>query len=128
MAETIVEVAEVEKTAPVTTASSFAERLLQASPRSYAVQLLASHSEASIIEFIAQLGGDHPAGYFETRYQNKPWFVGVLAPFDDRDEATGIISSLPAKLRSNDPWVRSVAGIQTDLRKLLDSKLVSVKE
>ena len=127
VAETIVEVAVVKKTALITTASPFVERLLQASPRSYAVQLLASHSEASIIEFIVQLGGDHPAGYFETRYQNKPWFVGVLAPFDDRDEAAGIISSLPAKLRSNEPWVRSVAGIQTDIRKQLESKLVSVK-
>ena len=127
VAETIVEVAVEEQTAVITIASSFVERLLQASPGTYAVQLLASHSEASIIEFIVQLGGDHPAGYFETRYQNKPWFVGVLAPFDDRDEATGIISSLPAILRSNEPWVRSVAGIQTDIRKLLDSKLVSVK-
>ena len=127
VAETIVEVAVVKETVLITTASSFVERLLQASPRSYAVQLLASRSEASIIEFIVQLGGDHPAGYFETRYQNKPWFVGVLAPFDDRDEATGIISSLSAKLRSNEPWVRSVAGIQADIRQLLDSKIVSVK-
>ena len=127
VAETIVEVAVEEQTAVITIASSFVERLLQASPGTYAVQLLASYSKASIIEFIVQLGGDHPASYFETRYQNKPWFVAVLAPSDDRDEATGIISSLPAILRSNEPWVRSVAGIQTDIRKLLDSKLVSVK-
>ena len=91
------------------------------------MQLLASHSEASVIEFIVKLGIDHPAGYFETRYQSKPWFVAVLAPFDDRSEAMGIISSLPAKLHPNEPWIRSVAGIQTDIRKLLDSKLVSIK-
>ena len=126
-AETIAEVAVVKEAVAITTASSFVERLLQASPGDYAVQLLASHSEVSIIELIVQLGGDHPAGYFETRYQNKPWFVLVLAPFDDKGEAAGIISSLPATLRSNEPWVRSVAGIQTDIRKLLDSKLVLVK-
>ena len=91
------------------------------------MQLLASYSEARIIEFTVQVGGDHPAGYFETRYQNKPWFVAMLAPFDDRDEAAGIIPSLPAKLRSNELWVRSVAGIQTDMRKLLDAKLAPVK-
>jgi DamX protein len=125
-AKTIAEVAVAEETAVITT-SSFVERLLQASPGDYAVQLLASHSQASIIDFIAQLGGEHPAGYFETRYQSKPWFVAVLASFDDRNQATAAISSLPAKLRSNEPWVRSVAGIQTDIRKLLDSKLVSVK-
>jgi len=118
VAEPIVEIA---------TASLFVERLLQAPSGNYAVQLLASHSEANISEFVVQLGGDHPAGYFETRYQGKPWFVAVLAAFDDRDEATRAISSLSAKQRSNEPWIRSVAGIQTDIRELLGSKLVSVK-
>jgi len=127
VAQPIVEVAVVEETVVIATASSFVERLLQASPGNYAVQLLASHSEANISAFVTQLGGDHPAGYFETRYQGKPWFVAVLAAFDDRELATQAISSLPAKLRSNEPWVRSVAGIQTDILALLDSKLVSSK-
>ena len=129
---TIVEVAVadvgvVEETAVIATASPFVEQLLQASPRNYAVQLLASHSEANISDFVTQLIADHPAGYFETRYQGKPWFVAVLAAFDDRDKAARAISALPAKLRSNEPWVRSVAGIQTDILQLLDSKLVSLK-
>jgi len=123
----IVEIAAVEETVVIATASPFVEQLLQASPRDYAVQLLASYSEANISEFVAQLNTGHPAGYFETRYQGKPWFVAVLAAFDDRDEAARSISSLPAKLRSNEPWVRSVAGIQTDIQELLDSKLVSLK-
>ncbi len=125
--EPVVEVAVAEQTAVIAKASPFVERLLQASPGNYAVQLLASHSEANISEFVTQLAGDYPAGYFETRYQGKPWFVAVLGAFDDRGQATQAISSLPAKLRSNEPWVRSVAGIQTDIRELLDSKLVSVK-
>jgi len=120
VAEQLIELAVVE-------ASPFVEQLLQASPRNYAVQLIASHSEANISEFLAQLDGEHPAGYFETRYQDKPWFVVVLAPFDDREQATRAIASLPEKLRSNEPWARSVAGIQTDIRELLDSKLVSGK-
>ncbi|MFT7470906.1 MAG: DamX protein, partial [Kiritimatiellia bacterium] len=123
----VAKLAVVVETAVIATASPFVEQLLQASPRDYAVQLLASHSEANISEFVTQLKADHPAGYFETRYQGKPWFVAVLAAFDDRDKATRAISSLPAKLRSNEPWVRSVAGIQTDIRQLLDSKLVSLK-
>ena len=123
----VVEVAVVEETAVIATASPFVERLLQASPGNYAVQLLASRSEANISAFVPQLGGDHPAGYFETSYQGKPWFVAVLAAFNDRDMATQAISSLPAKLRVNEPWARSVAGIQTDILQLLDSKLVSLK-
>ncbi|PCI81183.1 MAG: hypothetical protein COB20_02135 [SAR86 cluster bacterium] len=128
VAEPIVEVAVVvEETAVIATPSAFVERLLQASSGNYAVQLLASHSEANISEFVAQLSGDHSAGYFETRYQGKPWFVAVLAAFEDRDKAARAIASLPARLRSNEPWVRSLAGVQTDIRELLDAKLVSVK-
>ena len=127
VAEPIVDVAVVEETALIATASPFVEQLLQALPENYAVQLLASHSEANISEFVKQLKGDHPSGYFETRDQGKPWFVAVLAAFDDRDKAARAISSLPAKLRANEPWVRSVAGIQTDILQLLDSKLVSLK-
>ncbi len=117
----------VEQTAVIATASPFVERLLQASPENYAVQLLASHSEANIKKFVAELSGNQAAGYFETRYQGKPWFVAVLAVFDDRAQASRAIASMPAKLRSNEPWIRSVAGIQTDIRALLDSKLVSAK-
>jgi septal ring-binding cell division protein DamX len=123
----VADIAVVKETVVIATASPFVEQLLQASPRNYAVQLLASHSEANISDFVTQLSADHPAGYFETRYQGKPWFVAVLAAFDDRDKAARAISALPAKLRSNEPWVRSVAGIQTDILQLLDSKLVSLK-
>lgn len=126
-AKQMVEVAVVEETAELAKASPFVERLLQASPENYAVQLMAAHSEANISEFVAQLGGNQSAGYFETRYQGKPWFVAVLAAFDDRDQASRAISSLPAKMRSNEPWIRSVAGIQTDIRELLGSNLVSAK-
>lgn len=117
----------VKEAAVITAASPFVERLLQASPGNYAVQLLASHSEVNISKFVGELGSDQSAGYFETRFQGKPWFVAVLAAFDDRGQATRAIASLPAKLRSNEPWIRSVAGIQTDIRELLNSKLVSSK-
>ena len=123
----VVEIAAVEETVVIATASPFVEQLLQASPRDYAVQLLASYSEENISEFVAQLNTGHPAGYFETRYQGKPWFVALLATFGDRNEAARSISSLSAKLRSNEPWVRSVAGIQTDIQELVDSKPESLK-
>lgn len=126
--EPVVEIAVAEiPTVEQTAASPFVERLLQASPGNYAVQLLASHSEVSISKFVSELSSNQSAGYFETRFQGKPWFVAVLAAFDDRDQANRAIASLPAKLRSNEPWIRSVAGIQTDIRELLGSKLVSSK-
>lgn len=134
VAEEVAEiVAEIEEpAAPAETlvlaeASTFEERLLRAPPENFAVQLLASHSEENIKGFLTQFGSDQPAGYFETRHQGRPWFVAVLAEFDDRSQASQAISALPADLRSNQPWIRSVAGIQTDIRELLNSKLVSAQ-
>ena len=127
-AEIVAEVAEIEEPAEtlvLAEASSFEERLLRASPEDFAVQLLASHSEENIKGFLTQFGSDQPVGYFETRHQGRPWFVALLAEFDDRSQATQAISALPAQLRANQPWIRSVAGIQTDIRELLNSKLVS---
>jgi DamX protein len=117
----------VEVTPVLAEASEFEELLLQEAPESFAVQLSASRSEANISAFVGQLTGKQPVGYFETRHQGGPWFVAVLAPFSDRDQATRAISALPGKMRSNQPWIRSVAGIQTDIREQLSSKLVSAK-
>ncbi|MEX0963444.1 MAG: AAA family ATPase [Pseudohongiellaceae bacterium] len=115
------------KTAELASATSFEEQLLQAPSGNFAVQLLASHSEANIKQFVAQFERNQPAGYFETRYQGKPWFVAVLGAFDDRNLASQAIAALPAQLRSNQPWIRSLAGIQNDIRELQSAKLVSAQ-
>ena len=125
--EQVAEVPVLEATPVLAEASAFEGLLLQEAPESFAVQLSASRSEANISAFVGQLTGTQPVGYFETRHQGGPWFVAVLAPFSDRDQATRAISALPEKMRSNQPWIRSVAGIQTDIREQLSSKLLSAK-
>ena len=125
--EQVAEVPVLEATPVLAEASAFEGLLLQEAPESFAVQLSASRSEANISAFVGQLAGTQPVGYFETRHQGGPWFVAVLAPFSDRDQATRAISALPEKMRSNQPWIRSVAGIQTDIREQLSSKLLSAK-
>jgi len=125
--EQVAEVPVLEATPVLAEASAFEGLLLQEAPESFAVQLSASRSEANISAFVGQLTGTQPVGYFETRHQGGPWFVAVLAPFSDRDQATRAISALPEKMRSTQPWIRSVAGIQTDIREQLSSKLLSAK-
>ena len=125
--EQVAEVPVLEATPVLAEASAFEGLLLQEAPESFAVQLSASRSEANISAFVGKLAGTQPVGYFETRHQGGPWFVAVLAPFSDRDQATRAISALPEKMRSNQPWIRSVAGIQTDIREQLSSKLLSAK-
>lgn len=93
------------------------ERLLALPGTRYTLQLLGSQSEANARAFIAGNGGDQKLAYFESRYQDKPWFVVVYGDYPDRDSARAAIGGLSAKLRDLQPWARSLAEVQADIRK-----------
>jgi len=98
--------------------SEFENQLLGYPANNFAVQLLGSRSEVNVKEFVAdkQVADSH--GYFETRFQSQPWYVVVFGNFDDRGTAAQAIQQLPESLRSLQPWVRPINGIQADIRQL----------
>jgi DamX protein len=114
-----------EQEPTLTGISDFEKHLLHASSQNYTVQLLASHSEANLKGFISGLEIEQTSGYFETQYNDKPWFVAVIGDFSDRTDAATAIANLPETLRSYRPWVRSIADIQGDIRQRMAAKLVS---
>lgn len=116
---------EEEQESALNEISDFEKRLLRISSQNYTVQLLASHSEANLKDFISSLEIEQASGYFETQYNDKPWFVAVIGDFSDRADAATAIAGLPEKLRSYRPWVRSIAEIQVDIRQRMATKLVS---
>lgn len=125
--ENVLETTVIEEAIVLPQVSEFEQHLLQASPQNYTVQLLASHSEVNIKDFIAKLDSDQVSGYFETRLKEKPWFVAVIGNFSDREGASSAIQDLPQSLRSSRPWVRLIAAIQDDIRQLQVAKLVTAK-
>jgi DamX protein len=95
---------------------SAAEReLLAKSPESYTVQLLGSHSETNVKNFIAS--NDTPLSYFESSYRDRPWFVVVHGSYPDRAAARAAIDRLPVPLRELQPWARNLSDIQADIRR-----------
>lgn len=98
--------------------TAFERSLLAAAPDSYTVQVLGSRSVASIRDFLSQHGELSGSGYFETRYQNQPWYVVVAGNFSQRQSAEQAIAQMPAEVRRLQPWVRSVGDIQSDLQEL----------
>ena len=96
-----------------------AERaLLSESPAHYTLQLLGSHSEDSVKSFIASNSIPAELSYFESRHQDRPWFVVVHGSYPDRDAAREAIDRLPPPLRELQPWARSLSDIQADIRSL----------
>ena len=98
--------------------SDFEKSLLEYPGSSYTVQIMGSHSETNVQRFIEEQLVSSQRGYFETRFQEKPWFVVVLGQFENHSDATKAIEELPGPLRSLQPWIRSIADIQSDIREL----------
>jgi septal ring-binding cell division protein DamX/type II secretory pathway predicted ATPase ExeA len=115
-------VVEVEaEEAPVETAISQVaaapqHKLLSLPSNNFTLQLLGSRSENNVRNFIAQNSNDDNISYFETRFQEKPWYVVVYGNYPDRAAAKAAVASLPRPLSELEPWARNLAQIQRDIR------------
>lgn len=114
--------ANTEETQPeivaTSSASDFEQQLLASPGDHYTVQIMGSRSEDSVKRFVARELGALNHGYFETRYQNQPWYVVVMGEFVSREAANRALSDLPSTIRELDPWIRNLADIQSDIREV----------
>ncbi len=84
-------------------------------PARYVLQVLGSRSRAAAIDFIAKNSGVAELRFFQTTYQGEPWFVVTQGSYSGRQQAQQGVSTLPASMRSANPWPRSVGDIQKAL-------------
>ena len=88
--------------------------LMQLAGTNWTVQLAGSYDESKIASFQQQLALD-TRRYRKLR-NGKDWYVVVYGNFADRDQANAAVSTLPGSLRRMQPWVRSTAEIQREIR------------
>lgn len=98
--------------------SVFEQTLLGYNPSGYTVQIMGSRSVEKTRQFLSGQPGLAASGYFETRFQEQPWYVVVSGHYAEREQAQAAIAALPAAVRELQPWVRSVADIQSSIRSL----------
>lgn len=72
----------------------------------YTIQLIATSSLESMMAFVKS---SKLANYqiYETRRENKPWFVLIKGEFASIKDAKTVIQYLSADLQRNSPWVKS---------------------
>lgn len=107
-----------ESRAPARQYRSFEQALLSYPADSYTIQVMAASSAEKIEQFLAETAGLDAAGFYETRYRGQPWFVVVTGNYGERATAQQAIGSLPRAVRELQPWIRSVADIQSSIRDL----------
>lgn len=83
---------------------------------SYTLQVLGSRSETNVQNFIDSNSNDDSYNYFETRFEDQPWFVVVYGSFPDPLSARAAISDLPPSVGELKPWARHLSDIQQDIR------------
>jgi len=88
--------------------------LIKADSSTFIVQLFGSYSDKNARIFIQE--NNDKAGRllsYRTEHKGKTWFVVVSGPFNSKEAAKKSVGKLPAKLRKQQPWVRSIEPIQT---------------
>ncbi|HHJ4328354.1 TPA: SPOR domain-containing protein, partial [Klebsiella pneumoniae] len=80
----------------------------------YALQVFGTRSESSAKAFVSQHGSEYH--YFRKLHQGQSLYVVTYGQFSSRQAAQAAIAGLPAAARSSQPWPRSFASIQQELR------------
>ena len=103
-----------ERTAVTAGLSRDEQRLLNASNKYFAVQIIALSDPEGLQNF--QRKHDlQEALHYRSQRNGKPWHVLVLAPFADRAAAEKARDSLPAEVRKQGPWIKSLVAIQQEI-------------
>lgn len=82
------------------------------------VQLFGSYQQKNAEKFKQnwQQQLDAPLYLYETKNQNKAWFVVVAGDYPDKKTASQAIKSWPNELQQASPWIRDIKTVQESLR------------
>ncbi len=82
----------------------------------YTLQLLASHNEQGIRDFLKEKGSSSEYAVYTTEKDGKPWHVIIYGVYESNESASLARQDLPSYLKSYSPWVRSIADVQKSLQ------------
>lgn len=88
--------------------------ILQIAPNQYVLQFMAGDSEQDILAFVDE-HDEFDVKVYRSLADGQPWFKAVATGFADPETAAKVIDDLPADLRKEKPWVRTVASVQQEI-------------
>ena len=108
---------------PNQTVSNNTQKLVPGSPKpepsalakGYTIQLLGSHHQKDIINFMKRNNLEKQTAYYKTTYQGQEWYVLVYGHFQSSSQAKAAIKALPAVMQRNNPWVKSFASVRAGI-------------
>jgi DamX protein len=85
----------------------------------YSLQLLGSRNQKSVVRFIEEHNLDpSKTAYYQGSFKDSEWFVLLYGLYPSREAAIEASQALPAALRKNKPWPRSLESVHSAIREL----------
>lgn len=81
-------------------------------PAEYVIQVIATSTERGLQSFLTRYDWPAEVSYLQTWSEGRQWHILVLGPYQSRQEAQSMLSSLPEEALRNQPWVRRVGSVQ----------------
>jgi len=111
----VVQQAPVPRPAAVVAGAGQPANILALPASQFTLQVLGATSRTNVEQFVQRHVGSSLLWY-ETRNNGRPWFVVIQGAYASRDAARSALAGLPAELRDQQPWVRSLDEVQADIR------------
>ncbi len=90
--------------------------LLAQAANTYTIQLLGTSQRDALLAFAAQHELNGEAAHFTVARDGRPWHTLVYGIYPDRAAARAAAARLPAELRAQHPWIRSLGSIHAAIR------------
>jgi septal ring-binding cell division protein DamX len=98
-----------------TPTTSGVERLRSAPASNFTIQLLASANKSELLRYIQANALDSQAMYYQTQRNGQDLFVLVYGLYTNRSEAQAALQKLPASIRAQQPWIKSMDTVKASL-------------
>lgn len=82
----------------------------------YVLQLMGAESKSTIDKFAKGAGKNLKFYSYRSQLRGKPWFIVVTGPYADKRAAQAAQAELPEAVRNQQPWPRTLANVQADIR------------
>lgn len=92
------------------------ERLLTAANSAYTIQLLGSSNKNDLMQYVQANALDSQAMCYQTKHNNQSWYVLVYGIYANRPQAQAALLKLPASVRAQKPWIKSVGKVKEQMR------------
>ena len=93
-----------------------AQWIMAQEPDAYTIQIMGTHSPSNLNRFLTRYEFDARLARYTVQRNRQDWSVIVTGIYPNFRSARVAAGSLPAPVRSNQPWVRRFAEIQSDIR------------